>query len=155
MLLRLACVILLVLTGCQAADPGADRAALLHLHEVQREAHVSRQAQLLTSMFADTFYSIARGRVTAPTRVESEARFAAYFAASTFQEWDDLAPPVIRISPDGQMAYVIVQKRVSLTAPDSAGNAVAERTDFAWLETYEKQKGTWRLTALASTERPD
>jgi len=41
---------------------------------------------------------------------------------------DDLAPPIIRISPDGQMAYVVVQKRVRLTAPDSAGEQQPEHT---------------------------
>lgn len=137
-----------------AADLDADHAALMRLHDVQREAHLSRQATLLTGSFADTFYSISRGRVTTPSRQESDARFQSYFDAVTFVEWDDIEPPVVRISPDGRMAYLIVQKRVRLTTPDSAGRPVPEHTVFAWLETYEKQDGTWRLTALASTDRP-
>jgi hypothetical protein len=135
------------------ADPSADRAALLRLHEQHREAHVSRQAQVLTATFADTFYSISRGRVSTPSRETSQQRFQSYFDRSTFQAWDDLAPPVIRISPDGRMAYVIVQKHVSLTSPDSGGAAREEQTDYAWLETWEKQRGEWRLTALASTDQ--
>ena len=73
----------------------------------------------------------------------------------TFQAWDDIAPPRIRISPDGQMAYVIVEKRVHLTSRDSNGATVAERARFAWMSVYEKQEGRWRLSAIASTERPD
>ncbi len=137
-----------------ASDPDADRAALLRLHDLQREAHISKQAQLLTGTFADTFYSIARGRVTTPTRAESDARLSAYFAQSTFLEWDDIAPPIVSVSPDGQMAYIIVQKRVRLTSPDSTGHPGEERTDFAWLETWEKRDGQWRLTTVASTDRP-
>ena len=62
---------------------------------------------------------------------------------------------MIHISPDGQMAYVIVQKRVHLTSPDSTGATVAERVRYAWLSVYEKQDGKWRLSAIASTDRPD
>jgi hypothetical protein len=31
----------------------------------------------------------------------------------------------------------------------------AERTRFAWMSVYEKQGGEWRMTAIASTDRPD
>ena len=64
-------------------------------------------------------------------------------------------PPRIRISPDGRMAWVVVQKRVHLTAPGPGGARVAERTRFAWMSIYEKQGGAWRLVAIASTDRPD
>ena len=64
-------------------------------------------------------------------------------------------PPRVRISADGQMAYVVVQKRVHLTTRGANGTDEAERTRFAWLSVYEKQAGQWRLSAIASTERPD
>jgi hypothetical protein len=137
-----------------APDLAADRAALLHLHAQQREAHLGKDAALLTATFADTFLNISRGRVASPTRAESTARLQAYFDRSTFIEWDDIVPPIVRISRDGQMASLIVQKRVRLTAPDSTGTLAPEHTVFAWLATYEKMNGTWRLTAVASTDRP-
>jgi hypothetical protein len=72
----------------------------------------------------------------------------------SFQQWDDLAPPRIRISPDGQMAYVIVQKSVRLTSLERAGANQPEHTVFAWVEIYEKRGGKWTLMAVASTDRP-
>jgi hypothetical protein len=78
----------------------------------------------------------------------------AYFDHSTFQAWDDIAPPILRISPDGRMAYKIVQKRVRLTAPDSTGRPVAEDVVYAWIEMYEKPDDRWILMAIASTDRP-
>ena len=68
---------------------------------------------------------------------------------------DDIVPPRIRISADGQMAYVVVQKRVHLTQPGPGGTTLAERVRYAWLSVYEKRDGRWTLTAIASTERPD
>ena len=88
------------------------------------------------------------------SRAESRTRFQAYFDRSSFQEWDDLAPPHIRISPDGRMAYVIVQKKVRLTSRDSLGRERPEHTVYAWLEVYEKRDGRWTLMAVASTDQP-
>jgi len=53
------------------------------------------------------------------------------------------------------MAYVVVQKRVHLTSRNASGATETERTRFAWLSVYEKQGGEWRMTAIASTDRPD
>ncbi|HEX7335747.1 MAG TPA: nuclear transport factor 2 family protein [Gemmatimonadales bacterium] len=133
----------------------ADRAELLRLHERQRAAHLQRRADWLVSEWADSLISVSRGRVSVGNAERGRAGFQEYLDASTFQAWDDIVPPRIRISPDGEMAYVIVEKRVHLTTEGADGAAEAERTRFAWLSVYEKQGGEWRLAAIASTERPD
>ena len=141
-----------------ATATAADRAELLRLHERARAAHLQHRADWLVSEWADTIFSLSHGGVSVGTRenrARSQAGFQEYLDASTFQAWDDIVPPRIRISPDGQMAYVIVEKRVHLTARDSTGRIQAERTRFAWLSVHEKQAGKWRLTAIASTDRPD
>jgi len=160
---RLLSVILASVLACvgppvQHSSSDADRAELLRLHERARAAHLQKRADWLVGEWADTLFSISRGGVSIGTienRERGRARFQEYFDASTFQAWDDIAPPIIHISPDGQMAYVVVQKRVHLTAPDSTGATAAERTRYAWLSVYEKQDGKWRLSAIASTDRPD
>jgi hypothetical protein len=124
------------------------------MHQLGRTAHLEKRADLLVASFADSFLNISNGTVALRTRSESRVRFQAYFDRVTVQEWDDLAPPIIRISPDGQMAYVIVQKSVRLTAPDSVGVYQPEHTIYAWVELYEKRAGKWTLMAVASTERP-
>jgi hypothetical protein len=143
-----------------AADPrtdvsAADRAELLRLHERQRVAHLERRADWLVEEWADSLFSVSGGRVSIGNAEKGRARFQEYLDASTFQAWDDIVPPRIRISPDGQMAYVVVEKRVHLTSPGPAGATKVERTRYAWLSVYEKQNGRWRLAAIASTERAD
>jgi hypothetical protein len=132
-----------------------DRAELLRLHERQRAAHLNRRADWLVEEWADSLFSVSRGRVSIGQKGPGQGNFQEYLDAVTFQAWDDIVPPRIRISPDGQMAYVIVEKRVHLTSLDSSGATVPERTRFAWLSVYEKQQGKWRLAAIASAERPD
>ena len=156
-------VLATLLTGCATAaahrtpaDEAADRAALLRLHAEQRTAHLERRAALIVAGQADTLLSVANGRVSTGTRERARTSFQSYFDASTFQAWDDVAPPRIRISPDGRMAWVIVEKRVHVTsAAPSGGAPVVERVRYAWLSVYEKQGGEWRMTVIASTERPD
>lgn len=133
------------------ADRAADRAALLRLHEEQRVAHVAKDAELLVSSFSDSFLSIEDGDVGRPARAEAERRFASYLESVELLEWEDIEPPVIRISADGTMAYVVVRKRVRLVP---IGGGEEEHTVYAWLETWEKGDGEWKLTAVASTDRP-
>ena len=139
-----------------ASDEAADRAALLRLHADQRTAHLEHRAELLVAGQADTLWNVSGGRISASPREQARASFQRYFDASTFEAWDDVTPPRIRISADGLMAYVIVDKRVHVTIkPSSGGAPVVQRVHYAWLSVYEKIDGKWRMTAIASTERPD
>ena len=137
------------------AARAADSLALLRLHARAREAHLARRADWLVAGQADSLISVSGGRVSVSPRERVRAGFQPYLDASTFQAWDDIVPPRIRISADGQMAYVVVEKRVHLTTRDSTGATQADRTRFAWMSVYEKQGGEWRMTAIASTDRPD
>ena len=140
-------------SGTTSAKPPDDRAELLRLHQRARAAHLQRRADWLVNEWADSLFSVSGGGVSISRREQGRASFQKYLDAVDFQAWDDIVPPRIRISADGQMAYVVVQKRVHLTPRDSAG--AAERVRYAWLSVYEKQGGRWRLAAIASTDRPD
>ncbi|MGN6391216.1 MAG: hypothetical protein ACTHM9_03070 [Gemmatimonadales bacterium] len=148
-------LLLLALSACAPhIDLTADRAELLRLHDQARTAHLEKRADLLVASFADSLMEISRGLVSLRGRAESERRFRSYFDRVSFQQWDDVAPPRIRISPDGQMAYVVVQKSVRLTSTEGMGTPKAEHTIFAWVEIYEKHHGQWTLMAVASTDQP-
>jgi uncharacterized protein (TIGR02246 family) len=138
----------------QNPDRAADRAELLRLHQRARDAHLQHRADWLVSEWTDSLFSVSGGRVSVGNKERGRAGFQKYLDAVEFQAWDDIVPPRIRISPDGQMAYVIVEKRVHLTLKDSTVNE-AERVRYAWMSVYEKQDGRWRLAAIASTDRPD
>jgi hypothetical protein len=145
----------LVLAAC-ASSSGleGDRAELLRMHQLARTAHLEKRADRMVASFDDSIHFVAAGEVTVTSPAANQARLQAYFDRSTFQAWDDIAPPILRISPDGRMAYKIVQKRVKLTAPDSSGRPVAEDVVYAWVEMYEKPADRWVLMAVASTDRP-
>ena len=129
----------------------ADMAEILRMHELQKTAHLTYNAELLLGDSPEPPVTLSRGNVVRSTRVEDLARFKNYFSSFNFLEWEDIVPPVIRISKDGTMATKIVQKRVRGTRK---GDTAEQHTIFAWLEVLEKIDGRWRLTTIASTDRP-
>lgn len=124
---------------------------LTALHNEARAAHFNRDPALLVSSFADEYTQIGAGKIQRPAQEASIARFTAYFNNSRFLEWDDITPPVFRISDDATMAYSVVHKKVRLIAKDASGAEKESTEVFAWLATYKKIEGKWRLMAIAST----
>lgn len=128
---------------------------LSELLKQARIAHFTRNASLLVSTFAEDFTEIGNGKIRKPTREASLNRFQNYLNNSTFIEWDDITPPVISVSDDATMGYVWVHKKVRLLAKDVQGKEQEETEIFAWIETYRKIKGEWKLTAVVSTNTPE
>ena len=80
------------------------------------------------------------------------AQFQPYFDSVTFIAWDDIEAPIITLSSDAKMASVIVTKHVRIAAR-SNDQAEPQETFFAWLETWQKQAGEWKIITLASTQQ--
>ena len=131
----------------------ADMAEILRMHEEQKTAHLTYDAELMVGDYPERPTTVQRGNVVKRTRAEDMARFKAYFGSFKFLEWEDIAPPVIRISKDGTMASKIVQKRVRGISKDKDGKEITEHVVYAWLEVLEKIDGKWRLVTIASTEK--
>ncbi len=124
---------------------------ILEINRLQRRAHFERNAELLVSIFDDDFVEISNGKMARVTKESAVSRFQPYFDNSEFIEWDDIEPPIVRVSDDGSMAYLLVKKRVRLKT--KSGNE--ETSVFAWTSTFRKKNGKWLMTSIASTEAPE
>ncbi|MEZ5345785.1 MAG: nuclear transport factor 2 family protein [Pyrinomonadaceae bacterium] len=131
-----------------------DLAELLRLHKEHQTAHLTYNAELFLESFADNVTQIQRGQVRTQDKAANLARFKNYFASYKFKEWEDVKPPVIRISKDGTLATIIVEKRVSGTFKNEKGEEESDLTEFAWLEVWEKINGKWKVVTIASTTKP-
>jgi len=127
---------------------------LLRLHHLQRVAHVLGDAHALAETSAPQYVELNRGRVTTRTPEELRERFTSYFSAVRFLEWEDVHPPRIRLSPDGEWAEMIVEKRVRTIPADTTLSARQGQAVFAWLERWVRPESVWRLATIASTDRP-
>jgi sulfatase modifying factor 1 len=128
---------------------------ILRMHYRDRFAHFNRDASIIFSQFADEYFSVGNGRLTAPDREAGRKRMQSYLDASTFLEWDDITPPVIRVSDDGSMAFVLVHKKVRLRAKGSDGKEREETEVYAWSTILRRIGGAWKVASVASTRTPE
>lgn len=133
-------------------DLELEKAALLKIHAQDRQAHFDTDVDLLLSHSGHEFISVSNGEVHRSTPAEERAFFEGYFKGATYYEWDDLEPPIIRISADASMAWMIVRTQVRrVTRLEGAEEARETRFVYAGIMTYEKNAGNWVRVANVST----
>ena len=103
---------------------------------------------------ADEFISVSNGRVQRTTPAENLQFFEEYFKGAKYYEWDDLEPPIVRVSNDASMAWMIVRTRVHRVQTPSGGTATERRFVYAGIMAYEKKGGRWVRVANVSTFEP-
>lgn len=126
-------------------------AELLSLHEEERRAHFDHDVQALLAHVAPEVVDVRDGRVNYMSREDVRARFLAYFKRAEFSAWDDIDPPIVRVSSDGKMGWMIVCVRIAYTETDASGKKTKQHSVGAWMSAYEKLHGNWIMTAVTST----
>lgn len=150
-------IIPVLFSACQQSpkiDLEKEKEALLREHEAQRDYHFNKRVHEFADQLSENFISVNGGSITKPTRQENMERWTAYFNAVEFEKWDDMRPPEIRFSDDASMAYMIVEKDVTLKSENDNGQLERSKTHFAWISIFRKVEGRWKIEAVASTNEP-
>ena len=152
---------LLVFIACAAsasADPSADlekeKAELLRLHQSDREAHFKTDVDALLENSPEEFISVGRGKINKSSKEDARKMFTGYFRDAKYYEWDDVEEPIIRISNDASMAWMITRTRVRRVQKTADGTEKEEKFVYAGIMTYEKRDGRWMRVANVSTSEP-
>lgn len=158
------CIVVVVTLGSLVSQVAIDaapslaqsegEAQLLALHRSERRAHFAHDTQWFLDHMKSQILDVRDGRINELSREEVKRRFTDYFRAAKFSKWDDVSPPVVRISPDGQMGWMIVRVRIAYSGTDASGKPVKEDSVLAWMSTYEKMTGKWLMTAVTTTAGP-
>lgn len=136
--------VLLASCGSPSTAPPLDaRTELLALHEEAMRAHRESDADLLLASDAPDFISANRGELTEPTLDERRERFRQYLGATRFTEYVDVVPPVVRVSKDGTLGWVIVQVRAKGVQTSQEGGSRPLAFESAWIELYERRGDRW------------
>ncbi len=127
-----------------------DETILLALHARAIRAHQEGSIDLLLEDEAEDYVLVSRGEVSRPTLADRRRMLGPYLQSATFQEYRDIEPPVVKVSADGQLGWVIATVRVrgSRALPEG-GIRVLDFTS-AWIELYEKRDGRWLRTGNVS-----
>ncbi len=132
-------------------DLEREKKRLLEIQENIRQAHFELDADAMVSNFADPVIRVARGAVSQIPREDMRQNYKGYFQDSVYHEMDVLEPPIVRVSQDATMAWVIVRTKVRLTHKNESGDEVERAFIYAGIVTYEKQDGEWVRTANVAT----
>ncbi|HVE77217.1 MAG TPA: hypothetical protein VNA89_00010 [Gemmatimonadaceae bacterium] len=134
------------------ADSAAAAADLRAINERTRAAHFTRDAGAFLAAWADTVLDVRGGSLRPAARDALRAPLREQWRALTFDEVSDLTPPVVRVSPDGCMAWLAGHVRVRAREATPAGERPL-RLDAAWLAVFERGPGgAWRQVAIANTD---
>jgi hypothetical protein len=124
---------------------------LLALHARDRQAHFDTDADALVVPFAESIIDVRNGAMQHVTREDKRQDFTQYFKNATYYEWDDLQAPIVQVSLDGNLGWMITQTKVRRVQTDETGTGREREFIYAGIMTYEKRGGEWRCTANVST----
>jgi hypothetical protein len=146
--------------GSAIAQPSAalekEKAELLRLHQSNREAHFKTDVDALLENSPEEMISVSRGKINRPSKDDARKMFTGYFRDAKYYEWDDVEEPIIRISNDASMAWMITRTRVRRVQKKADGAEQEEKFVYAGIMTYEKRDGRWVRVANVSTfEQPN
>ncbi len=127
---------------------------ILKLHNLQRDYHFGKDSTAFANQLSNNFISVNKGIISQPEKRETISRYNNYFSSVEFVKWDDVEEPIIRFSEDGTLAYTIVDKIVTVTYKDEAGETVEGETHFAWTAIYKKYGNEWKIDCVTSTNKP-
>jgi hypothetical protein len=118
------------------------------------QAHRESNVDLLLRSDGPEFVSANRGQITLPSLEERRARFQQYLGTTRFTEYIDLVPPVVRVSKDGSLGWVIVQVRAAGVQTIQNRGAQPLAFESAWIELYERHEGKWYRVGNVSNLKP-
>ncbi|MCI0452658.1 MAG: hypothetical protein L0Z51_09775 [Candidatus Latescibacteria bacterium] len=141
-------------TACARSAPvdlAADRAALLTMHEQVLASHRTDDVDAWLALEADSLVIGNRGELFYGTKAEAEGR-RRYLAATEFSVYRDLQPPIVKVSDDGSLGWVIAQVEIvgRYLEPDTA----SIHDVWTWIELYERRPEGWRAIGNVSTVKP-
>jgi hypothetical protein len=129
--------------GSAGGAARSDEQELRALHETILRAHRERDLRAWLSIESDRYVVANRGQISHPSKAEREKFLGPYLSSTRFREYKDAVPPIVQISKDGSLGWLIAQVHAAGVQADAAGKEKPIEFTSAWIELYEKQNGRW------------
>lgn len=144
-------VILLCFSCKRETDKEKLKAELLTIHHDLIRAHLTNDPALSVQNLSENFASVKDGEITFPYRDEVLSGITDYISDTTFSEYRDLQEPVIGLSEDGTVGWVIA--RVSVRGERKLNDGTTREISFicSWMTLYRRIRGAWVTEAEVST----
>ena len=137
-------------------EPNEDVEEVLKLHGELLESHMKYDAHGVLAAEPDDIVVVSRGEVLFPSKVERIFQYEQYLKSTEFKEYRDLIRPIVRVSDDGTLGWLIAQVRIVGTRSRSNGEKTPIDSVWAWIELYEKRDGRWfRVGEVSNVKSQD
>ena len=143
-----------LLCAAPAAPTPTDADLLRALHEKVLRAHRSSDVELILEDEPEDYVVAGRGEITRPTRDERRTRMGAYLTSTKFEEYRDLVEPIVTVSTDGTLGWVVVQVQARGVQTSKPGETQPLQFVSAWIELYAKREGRWYRVGNVSNFKP-
>jgi hypothetical protein len=103
---------------------------------------------------ADDFILVNRGEISSPSMEQRREFLGPYLAATMFEFYHDALAPIVKISRDGSLGWVIAKVEARGTSATSDGSDVGIEFVAAWIELYERRGHEWIAIGNVSNFAP-
>jgi hypothetical protein len=147
----LRCLLFIIVCGCSHADIEKEKQRLLATYKEDRRAHILGDFVYIQNNRVDSFLSVHDGAIYKFNRQQTKDSMQRFFKRAQYDNWDDVEQPVINVSEDGSMAWLIYKIYVRRSEQNKQGSITQEEFIRAGINTYVKSDGRWMKTADVST----
>ena len=112
---------------------------------------MDRDIDALLAPQAEDFVLLNRGEISQPSREQRRAFLGPYLAATTFEFYRDATPPLVKVSRDGSLGWVVAQVEARGFAVTPQGERKPVEFEVAWIELYERRGSEWVSIGNASS----
>jgi hypothetical protein len=137
-------------------NPNDDVEEIHKLHRELIEAHKTKNVGKLLAPEPAEVFAVVNGEIIYQSKEERIQQFKQYFDSTEFTEYRDLIDPIVHISDDGTLGWLIA--RVKISGTHELGDGAKENFDWtwAWIELYEKRNGRWyRIGDVSNLKKSD
>ncbi len=140
----LCCILIFTSPGfSHAIDVEAEAQKLLAVHESFKAAHLRSDPAAVLQRLADDYVRVSRGEIEHPDPDSMAVGMRSYLESTRFTQYRDLREPIVKVSADGTLGWIIVQLRAEGTQTDASGKERSLDFVCAWISLFEKQGGEW------------
>ncbi|HEM48945.1 MAG TPA: hypothetical protein ENO27_01920 [Caldithrix sp.] len=141
----------IILSCQQTPDFEKEKAELLAWHKKNMQAIVDGDIETMVLLFPDSSLAIDNGEVVKFDKEKDTERLKKDFARGKFIETPDLIEPIIHISNDATMAWMLCQYHIKYIFTDSTGVQTDKETVGSEISVFEKINSKWVFSAGAET----
>ena len=144
-----------LITAAEAQTQTDHIASIRAILDSDRQAHLEGNASIIAANLADQVIEVSAGQSHTRSREEIQEFFDTRFETVSYLVWRDREEPIIHLSADMQMAWVVRSIEAEIESVDEKRES-GQNLLFTsvYTATYELFESGWKMTSVTSTFAP-